>query len=75
MPKRPWIQPQLDGGAIKAFRIHAEFFWPSGWEAECAIRQEGLRSGYIEVSRLTDGTTEDLAVWLELVTIFCCERS
>lgn len=71
MPRKPWVQPLLDGGAIQKFRITARFVWPGGWEAACEIVQEPLRFGWTEVSRLTEGSSQELEAWMRLVTLFC----
>lgn len=68
---KPWLQPTLDHGAVSAATVHIEYFYPTGWEGKCLIRQEGSGSmRYIEVSRLKEGSTDDLETWLRLVTRF-----
>lgn len=71
MAKPVWIEPTLDGGAVRAAAIRIWFVYGVGWKGVCEIQQEGRWANpLLEVSRLDEGTTEDLETWLRLVTRF-----
>lgn len=71
MSRPQWVQPALDGGAVQRAIIDVRWVYGVGWCGSCKIRQEGrVFNELLEVSRLTDGTTEDLETWLRLVTRF-----